>query len=106
MLWSWSGVEADGVGGSWRWVEKGKGGCTMTTDCSGCELGRAASFAFWRCEIELRMKLADSRVVHTNFLSNLPAGFALFKQEDDVILSLLGNGFHDDGDRGVRDAVP
>ena len=75
-------------------------------DCSGCELGRAASLAFWRGEIELQMKLADSRVVDTNFLSNLPAGFALFKQGDDVILSLLGNGFHDDGDRGVRDAVP
>ncbi len=30
MLWSWSGVEAEGVGGSQRWVEKGKGGRTMT----------------------------------------------------------------------------
>ena len=52
------------------------------------------------------MKLADSRVVDTNLLSNLPAGFALFKQGDDIILSLLGNGFHDDGYRGVRDTVP
>src|SRR5258705_13377181 len=30
MLQSWSGVEVDGVGGSQRWVEKGKGGHTMT----------------------------------------------------------------------------
>jgi len=33
MLWNWSRVEAeeaDGVGGSQRWVEKGKGGHTMT----------------------------------------------------------------------------
>ena len=40
-------------------------------------------------EIELQTKLADSRIVDTNFLTNL-----------------LGNGFHDDGDRGVRDVVP
>ena len=30
MLWSWSGVEADGVRGSQGWAEKGKGGHTMT----------------------------------------------------------------------------
>ena len=30
MLWIWSGVEVDGVGGGQRWVEKGKGGHTMT----------------------------------------------------------------------------
>src|SRR5258708_961051 len=30
MLWSWSGVEVDGVGGSQGWAEKGKGGHTMT----------------------------------------------------------------------------
>src|SRR5258708_35745027 len=30
MLRSWSGVEVEGVGGSKRWVEKGKGGHTMT----------------------------------------------------------------------------
>src|SRR5258708_34272283 len=58
-------------------------------DCSGCELGRAASFAFWRGKIELQTKLADSRIVDTNFLTNL-----------------LGNGFHADADRGVRDVVP
>src|SRR5258708_2856542 len=32
-LWSWSRAEAeeaDGVGGSQRWAEKGRGGCTMT----------------------------------------------------------------------------
>src|SRR5260370_40972619 len=27
------GVEADGVRGSQRWAEKGKGGCTMTASC-------------------------------------------------------------------------
>src|SRR6266446_1458289 len=32
MLWSWSGVEADGVGGSQRWADKKKGGHTMTPD--------------------------------------------------------------------------
>ena len=31
VLQSWSGVEADGVRGSQRWVEKGKGGHTMTS---------------------------------------------------------------------------
>src|SRR5258708_15393924 len=30
MLWSWSGVGADGFRGSQGWGEKGKGGCTMT----------------------------------------------------------------------------
>src|SRR5260221_13709183 len=30
MLWSWSRVEVEGVGGSQRWAEKGKGGHTMT----------------------------------------------------------------------------
>src|SRR5258707_5594313 len=30
MLRSWSGVEVEGLGGSKRWVEKGKGGHTMT----------------------------------------------------------------------------
>src|SRR5258708_5118524 len=38
MLWSWSRVEADGVGGSQGWAEKGKGGHTMT-DCSKTALG-------------------------------------------------------------------
>src|SRR5258708_6159503 len=31
MLRIWSRVEADGVRGGQRWVEKGKGGCTMTS---------------------------------------------------------------------------
>ena len=52
------------------------------------------------------MKFADSGMVDTNFLSNLPAGFALFKQREDVILSLLGKGFHDGGDRYLRVSVP
>src|SRR6266436_4507189 len=30
MLQSWSGVEAEGLGGGKRWAEKGKGGRTMT----------------------------------------------------------------------------
>src|SRR5258707_14249172 len=30
MLWSWSGVEADGVRGGQGWPGKGKGGHTMT----------------------------------------------------------------------------
>src|SRR5258708_20947149 len=30
MLWSWSGVEVEGVRGGQRWPEKGKGGHTMT----------------------------------------------------------------------------
>ena len=74
--------------------------------CSGCELGRTASFALWKGGIELRMKFADSGVVNTSFFSNLPTGFALFKQRKDVILSLLRNGFHGSGDRGLRAAMP
>ena len=34
LEWSGGGrgrAEAEGVGGSQRWVEKGKGGCTMTS---------------------------------------------------------------------------
>src|SRR5258705_80919 len=31
MVWSWSGLEVDGVRGGQGWAEKGKGGCTMTS---------------------------------------------------------------------------
>src|SRR5258708_15173706 len=47
MLWSWSGAQADEVGGSQRWVEKGKGGCDMTQNCfqvvHGCHLCQSCS---------------------------------------------------------------
>ncbi len=37
MLQSWSRVEADGVGGSQGWVEKGMGGHTMTDGALNAE---------------------------------------------------------------------
>ena len=38
----------------------------------------------------------DCGVVYTNFQCDFSAGFALIKQGENVILSLLGDGFHDE----------
>ena len=38
----------------------------------------------------------DLRVVYTNFQGDFLSGFALIKQGEDVILSLLGDGLHDE----------
>ena len=40
-------------------------------------------------------KPADCGVVYINFLCDFSAGLALIKQGENVILSLLGDGFHD-----------
>ena len=44
----------------------------------------------------LREKPDDFRVVYTNFQCNFLSEFALIKQGEDVILSLLGHGLHDE----------
>ena len=38
----------------------------------------------------------DLRVMYTNFQCNFVSGFALIKQGEDVILTLLGDGLHDE----------
>src|SRR5258708_29056392 len=54
MLQSWSRVEVDGVGGGQGWVEKGKGGHTMTSPPSYATMSQSgiASPQHWRwCKV-------------------------------------------------------
>ena len=44
----------------------------------------------------LREKPDNFRVVYTNLQCNFVSGFALIKQGEDVILTLLGDGLHDE----------
>src|SRR5258708_34999288 len=67
MLWSWSRVEVEGLGGGKRWVEKGKGGHTMTF-CWLSQWGYWSWYGVQGCKYVCGGPLEDPRIPCWPFL--------------------------------------
>ena len=55
----------------------------------------ACPLGLWNGRMMLGAEPVHCRVVHTNSKCNFSAGLALVKQGENIILGLLGDGFHD-----------